>query len=80
VLVPSSTCQVVAVPFGLTVPVTVAVVGPTELTGPVVALGAVAAVAATRRATSCRVIRAECYRRDGVRLAVLRSFYIVGGP
>ncbi len=39
-LVPYSTCQVVACPFGLTVPVTVALVAPTEVTGPVIAAGA----------------------------------------
>ena len=44
-LVPYSTYQVVAVPFGLTAPETVAVVGPTAVTGPVVTLGAVAAAA-----------------------------------
>ena len=44
-LVPYSTYQVVAWPFGLTVPVTVAVVGPTEVTGPVIAAGTAAAVA-----------------------------------
>ena len=39
-LVPYSTYQVVAWPFGFTVPVAVAVVGPTEVTGPVIADGA----------------------------------------
>jgi hypothetical protein len=50
VLVPYSTCHVVAVPFGLTVPETVAVVGPTAVTGPVLTLGAVAAIAGTAAA------------------------------
>ena len=44
-LVPYSTHHVVACPFGFTVPVAVAVVGPTAVTGPVIAVGA-AAVAA----------------------------------
>ena len=45
-VVPYSTCQVVAVPFGLTLPETVAVVGVIAVTGPVEADGAVAAIAA----------------------------------
>jgi hypothetical protein len=45
VLVPYSTNQEVACPFGLTVPVTVALVASTELTGPVIAAGATAAAA-----------------------------------
>jgi hypothetical protein len=45
VLVPYSTYHVVAVPFGLTLPETVADVGPTLVTGPVAAVGAVAAAA-----------------------------------
>ena len=45
-LVPYSTCQVVAWPPGLTVPLTVAEVGPTALTGPVIAVGATAIAAA----------------------------------
>ena len=44
-LVPYSTYQVVAWPFGFTVPVAVAVVGPTEVTGPVIADGVAAAAA-----------------------------------
>ena len=50
-LVPYSTYQVVACPFGLTVPVTVAVVGPTAVTEPVIAVGtaAVARRAGARR-------------------------------
>ena len=38
-LVPYSKYQVVAWPFGFTVPVSVAVAGPTEVTGPVIAAG-----------------------------------------
>jgi hypothetical protein len=45
VLVPYSTYHVVAVPCGLTLPETVAVVGAVDVTGPVVAVGAVAAAA-----------------------------------
>ena len=45
-LVPYSTYQVVEAPFGLTLPETVAEVGPTAVTGPVVAVGAEAAAAA----------------------------------
>ena len=44
-LVPYSTYQLVAVPFGFTFPETVAVVGPTAVTGPVEAVGANAAAA-----------------------------------
>jgi hypothetical protein len=46
--VPYSTYQVVAWPPGLTVPLTVADVGPTALTGPVIAVGAAAAAVATQ--------------------------------
>ena len=45
-LVPYSTYQVVACAPGLTVPLTVAEVGPTALTGPVIAVGAAAIAAA----------------------------------
>ena len=45
-LVPYSTYQVVACPPGLTVPLTVAELGPTALTGPVIAVGAAAIAAA----------------------------------
>jgi hypothetical protein len=45
--VPYSKRAVVDVPFGLTVPEIVAVVGPTEVIGPVVADGAAAAAEAT---------------------------------
>ena len=53
VLVPYSTYQLVETPPGLTVPVTVADVAPTELTGPVIAVGAAACApaAVTRRTT-----------------------------
>ena len=54
-LVPYSTYQVVAVPFGFTLPETVAVVGPIAVTGPVVAVGGDAAAAPpapTRAATA----------------------------
>ena len=44
-MVPNSTSQLVAVPFGFTLPETVAVVGPALVTGPVVAVGAVAPAA-----------------------------------
>jgi hypothetical protein len=69
VLVPYSTCQVVAVPFGLTLPETVAVVGPTAVTGPVDAVGAVAAAAdpAPTRATAAA--------RAMSGLNIVRSFY-----
>ena len=43
--VPYSTYQLVAWPPGLTVPLTVAVVGPTAETGPVIAVGAPATAA-----------------------------------
>jgi hypothetical protein len=68
VLVPYSTCQFVAVPFGLTVPETVAVVGPTAVTGPVLTLGAVAARAGTAaaRAITPPAMR-EWTMRDNVR-------------
>ncbi len=46
-VLPYSTYQLVAVPFGLTLPVMVAVVGPTAVTGPVVALGFAPAAGAT---------------------------------
>ncbi len=45
-LVPYSTNQEVACPFGLTVPVTVALVAATVLTGPVIADGATTVAAA----------------------------------
>jgi hypothetical protein len=53
VLPPYSTYQLVETPPGLTVPVTVADVAPTELTGPVMAVGAAACApaAATRKTT-----------------------------
>ena len=44
-VVPYSTIQLVAAPFGFTLPETVADVGPTLVTGPVAAVGAVAAAA-----------------------------------
>ncbi len=44
-VVPYSTCQVVAVPFGFTLPETVALVGPIVVTGPVEAVGGDAAAA-----------------------------------
>ena len=58
-LVPYSTCQVVAWPPGLTVPLTVAEVGPTEPTGPVIAVGA----AATAAAPATTQASAEAVRR-----------------
>jgi hypothetical protein len=57
VLVPYSTYQVVAWPFGFTAPVTVADVGPTDVTGPVIAIGA-GAVAAPPPATVASVATA----------------------
>jgi hypothetical protein len=57
VLVPYSTYHVVAEPFGLTLPETVALVGASAVTGPVVAVGAVAAAAgpaATRAVATAR--------------------------
>jgi hypothetical protein len=65
--VPYSNHQVVAVPPGLTVPVSVAVVPPTELTGPVSAVGAAAAAPsakiAARRAEAARTTAAVRRRR-----------------
>ena len=61
-LVPYSTYQVVACAPGLTVPLTVAEVGPTALTGPVIAVGA-AAIAATPATTQ---ISAEAERRPEI--------------
>jgi len=48
VLLPYSTCQVVASPLGFTVPATVAEVGETAVTGPVITTGAEAAAPAAR--------------------------------
>ena len=57
-LVPYSTHHVVACPFGFTVPVAVAVVGPTDVTGPVIAVG-VAAVAAEPPPAAARAVAAR---------------------
>jgi len=56
-LVPYSTSHVVAVPSGLTLPETVAVVGPVAVTGPVVTVGAVAARAEAAPASAAREAR-----------------------
>ena len=61
-LVPYSTYHVVACPPGLTVPLTVAEVGPTALTGPVIAVGA-AAIAAAPATTHAS---AEAERRPAI--------------
>jgi len=59
VLVPYSKYQLVACPFGLTVPVTVADVGLTVVTGPVIAPGAEAAAADPASAARNRMIPAS---------------------
>ena len=90
---PYSTYHVVAVPFGLTLPETVAVVGPTEVTGPVEALGADAAaagaapamtaVAATTAANGLNISRRVLpapVASVAFGGAVLRTFYTDGAP
>ena len=52
VVFPYSNCQVVVLPFGLTVPLTFAEVAATVVTGPVIAVGAVAAPASATTASS----------------------------
>ena len=57
VVLPYSKYQVVAVPFGLTVPLRVAVVALSAVTGPVIAAGAVAACATAATASSSTAAR-----------------------
>jgi len=65
VLVPYSTYQLVAAPFGSTVPVTVAVVPATAVTGPVMTVGAEAAEAPRTApgTTTARVATTRAPRR-----------------
>jgi hypothetical protein len=68
---------VVAVPFGLTLPTTVAVVGPTADTGPVEAVGAVAAAALPAPARAMTVTRhpkSAVSRMRILRIAIGREY------
>jgi len=76
VVVPYSTYQVVAAPFGLTLPEMVAVVGPTAVTGPVEALGADAAAAGS---ALTRVARARAPSAES-RLIISRGVLRDSGP
>jgi hypothetical protein len=73
VLVPYSKYQVVALPFGLTDPVSAAVVAATAVTGPVVAAGGVAAPAAeaVARTPRGRATRRAVFFTDGTDTRVL---------
>jgi hypothetical protein len=69
VVVPYSTYHVVAVPFGLTLPDTTAVVGATDVTGPVEALGAVAAAADPAPASAAPAQRSATQYVSGLHIA-----------
>ena len=67
-LVPYSTHHVVACPFGFTVPVAVALVGPTDVTGPVIAVGAAAVAAAPPPAAASAAATRSSPVTDEVRM------------
>ena len=74
-LVPYSTYQVVACAPGLTVPLTVAEVGPIALTGPVIAVGATAIAAAPATThTSAEAVKKPAIPRL---LRIRRAFRVV---
>jgi len=77
VLVPYSTYHVVAEPFGLTLPETVAVVGATDVTGPVEAVGAVAAAAVPAPTSAVTVTVTRSAMGPVSRLHMSTHFYPV---